>query len=99
MNIETKINGWSRWLPLFVSLITNAVLFGVFYGRTTKEIESLHQNDSAIRSELMPMEKRLMVFVSRSEYVVKMESIDRQLEEIKLIGRETNRKLDELFRR
>mgnify|MGYP001570455578 CR=1 FL=1 len=92
-----------RWLPLLVSLLTNAVLFGIFYGSTKTEMSSLRENTAALRTEMMPMEKRLQVFGSTAEQRARQESIDRELREIKQLIRElaqtTNARLDALSRR
>lgn len=50
----------AKWLPVVIALLGNAVLFGVFYGRTTNELVN-------IRADIMPMEKRLEIFYTRRE--------------------------------
>lgn len=60
-----------KWLPwlltLALSLIGNAVIVGRSAGRTETKIEALHETDLALKSEIMPMEKRLEVFYTRRE--------------------------------
>jgi len=69
----------AKWLPLIIALLGNAVVFGAFYGRTQAEIAN-------IRIELMPMEKRMEVFVTRREY-----------DSMKEMVRDTNQKVDALY--
>ena len=89
----------SKWLPLIISLIGQAVLFGIFYGSTKSEIAALHETDISLKAEIMPMPQRMIVFVPRSEYSARMDVNDRDIAEIKNLARESNQKIDALDRR
>jgi len=67
---------WSKWLPVLITLMG----WGVTYGM-------LRQDVSNLRTEVMPMEKRLEVFVTRREY-----------NDVKQLIRDTNEKITELYR-
>jgi len=67
---------WSKWLPVVITLMG----WGVTYGM-------LRQDVSNLRVEVMPMEKRLEVFVTRREY-----------NDVKQLIRDTNEKVDYLYR-
>src|SRR3990167_4681641 len=98
MTIDSSRSRLSAWIPfavsLLVSLMGNAVLLGIFYGATQSELRNLRETDIGIKSEMMPMEKRLQVFVSRAEYVPQQKATEKELAEIKQLVRDLGSKLD-----
>jgi hypothetical protein len=83
-----------KWLPLAVAIvgpfIGQAIIYGAFTGSTRADIEHLKQGLVALHEEIMPMDKRMLVFIPRTEFMVRMEGLDRQMEDIRGLVRDTN---------
>lgn len=86
---DRAFDGISRWLPLVISLAANAVMFGVFYGNTTEQLRSLRESDLNLRNEIMPMSQRLQVFIPRSEFTPIIDSLHRDVTDLKVLAKES----------
>lgn len=95
---EQARNRLAAWAPVILSLFGNAIFIGMFYGVTTTEIAHLKEADSSIRTELMPMEKRMAIWMPRAESDAKFSNLERELSDLKEMVRECNNKIDLLTR-
>ena len=97
---EVSDPGWfSRWSPLLFSLVANAVLFGIFYGQTRADVQHLKDSDVLLRSEIVPLEKSLAVFTTRTEFDSSTKARDVETAEIRKALTELNNKIDRLIER
>jgi hypothetical protein len=89
---ENVKNRLAQWLPLIitllVSLLGNAALLGYYQGETKNELRNLRETDSAMKAEMMPMDKRLEVFYTR-----------REAQTLETLIRDTNLKVDAIYQR
>jgi hypothetical protein len=94
---ERQTNFVRVWLPLLISLATNAVLFGIFYGKTVTEIANLKETDVRIHAEELTTDKLLPQFVTRAEFVQRTQTRDAEMLEIRTGLRALNEKFDRVL--
>lgn len=92
----------AKWLPVIVAILTCGAFYGrteqAFDGfraenlsmRTYFEakISALKDEVSALRTDMMPMEKRVEMFVTRREFT-----------DLKVMAHDTNQKVDAIYQR
>lgn len=77
---KERVQWWlSILIPIIISLFAQAVLYGQFTAGTAARIKSLEDADAGIRTEMMPMEKRMEVFFPRKEAM----AMQREITDIK----------------
>jgi len=77
----------SRWIPIVIALLGNAMVVGIFYGQTKESISSLQAAHTEIKSTIMP----------RLEIVAELKGKDREMADIKEGLKSANQKLDKLI--
>lgn len=116
MTAELKATMQDRWLPVVVAVfgavIVNAVIVGVAYGRleerAANEARIREMRDNSLAQEIMPLEQRVRVFVTRAEWDLRNATRDTELrtdkenwlkaiDDLKTNQREMGVKLDQLL--
>lgn len=97
MSIQQK-ESLFRWLPtiaVIVGFVVQIGTFSVWVGRLDQRIIG-HVGDLSVH---MPLEKKLEMFVSRTEYNAKVNQRDSEFHELRRSLESLNTKLDRLIER
>lgn len=98
---DTSPSIFSKWLPAlvaFVGFIGNAVYIGRWSGALDARLVAV-ESHAASTALHMPFERKIELFVTRTEYSAKQLSRDTELAEIKAAFRGIDAKLDRLIER
>lgn len=114
MTSEAKASILDRWVPVLVSTVLILVGLGAAYGRVdqrqTAEEQARISGEIALAREIMPIEQRVRLFVTRAEWEIRNQTRDGEIktereatakavEELKASLRSVDSKLNELLLR
>ena len=91
---DKQLDNLSRWLPLAITILFNAVMLGVTYGRLDQRITPLESHVA-----LDTTENAMKIFVTKSEFIMSNDTRNRELTDLKNEVSAMNLKLDRLLER
>jgi len=89
MGTESKVNMAAAVVAVIISVLANAVLIGVAYGRIDERFKPIEAH-----VQLDTTDRLMAMFVSRNEWVQRNTSRDLELSEIKDSLKQLNAKMD-----
>lgn len=95
---ERVTNRWALWAPTIIAVLGPLVTLWVGHEINRVEHAQLRAEDVAIRTEVMPMEKRMSIWMPRTESDAKFISLEREIAELKSMMRDQGNKIDLLTR-
>lgn len=100
MTTEVKTSILDRWVPVLVSTLVILVGAGMAYGRLEQRVVSEERarldKDTSLSQEIMPIEQRVRMFVTRNEWEIMQKNLDQSLKDIKDGQKDIKAKLDAL---
>ena len=88
----------AKWLPLILAILSGWAMFFTFKATTEAQLQVLRDSTDSLRTELMPMDKRVATFVPRVEFTAVVDSLHREMSDVKSTTHETNVLVREMSR-